>query len=169
MRYKGSVNVPPVSANLERAAAWSWRLLVCAAAALVVLAVLWYLRVIVLPMMVALTIAPALAPLVRQFRRVRLERPAAGFALLVGLAVVAGLVAVVTTSVLAQYDELADSLTLAVNDIADRLEGEPFNLSLDRSEDLEASLSRLMARSVRVPRLGRAGRHRPARGPACWP
>lgn len=135
------MNVPPVPANLERAAAWSWRLIVCAAAALAVLAVLWYLRVIVLPVMVALTIAPALTPVAQQFRRLRLERPAAGFALLIGFIVVGALVAVVTTSVLAQYDDLADSLTRAVDDITDWLEGEPFNLSLDRSEDLESSLA----------------------------
>jgi putative heme transporter len=135
------VILPPVPASLERAAAWSWRLLVCAAAVLAILAVLWYLRVIVLPVMVALTIAPALAPVAGALRRLRLERPAAALALLLGLAVVAGLVAVVTTSVLAQYDELRDSVTRAVEDIADWLEGDPFNLSIDRSQDLESTLA----------------------------
>jgi len=135
------LNLPPVPVNLERAAGWSWRLLVCAAAVLAVLAVLWYLRVIVLPILLALTIAPALAPVAGWLRRLRLERPAAALALLTGLAVVAGLVAIVTTSVLAQYDELADSVSRAVDDITDRLEGEPFNLSLARTEDLQSSLA----------------------------
>ena len=135
------MNLPPVPTNLERAAAWSWRLLACAAAVLAILFVLWYLRVIVLPIMVALTIAPALSPVATQLRRVRLERPAAGIALLTGLAVVAGLVAIVTSSVLAQSDELVDSVSSAVDDITNRLEEEPFNLSLDRTEDLQSSLS----------------------------
>jgi putative heme transporter len=135
------VNVPPVPANLDRAASWAWRLLVCAAALLAVLAVLWFFRVIVLPTMVALTIAPALMPVATQLRRLRLERPAAGLALLIGLGVVAGLAAIVTTSVLAQYDDLADSVSRAVEDITEWLEGEPFNLSLDRSEDLQSSLT----------------------------
>jgi putative heme transporter len=135
------VNVPPVPTNLDRAASWAWRLLVCAATLLAVLAVLWFFRVIVLPTMVALTIAPALAPVAAQLRRLRLERPAAGLALLFGLGVVAGLAAIVTTSVLAQYDDLADSVSRALDDIADWLEGEPFNLSLDRSEDLQSSLT----------------------------
>jgi putative heme transporter len=135
------VNVPPVPANLERAASWSWRLLACAAAGLAVLALLWYLRVIVLPVMVALTIAPALAPVAAKLRSLRLARPAAALALLLGLAVVAGLIAIVTTSVLAQYDELVDSVSRAVDDITERLEGEPFNLSLDRTGDFRSSLS----------------------------
>jgi putative heme transporter len=134
------VNLPPVSANLERAAGWSWRLLVCAAALLAVFTLLWYLRVIVLPIMVALTIAPALAPVAGWLRSVRLERPAAALALLAGLAVVAGLIAIVTTSVLAQYDELTESVSRAVDDITERLEGEPFNLSLDRTQDLRSTL-----------------------------
>jgi predicted PurR-regulated permease PerM len=134
------VNVPRVPPNLERAAAWSWRLLVCAAAGLAVLALLWYLKVIVLPVMIALTIAPALTPIERAVRRTRLERPAAGLALLAGIAVVAGLIAIVTTSVLAQYDELADSVSRAVDDITDRLEGEPFNLSLERTADFRSTL-----------------------------
>jgi predicted PurR-regulated permease PerM len=134
------VNLPPVPRNLERAAGWSWRLLVCAAALLAAFTVLWYLRVIVLPVMVALTVAPALSPVAGWLRSMRLQRPAAALALLTGLAVVAGLIAIVTTSVLAQYDELADSVSRAVDDITERLEGEPFNLSLDRSEDFRATL-----------------------------
>ena len=55
------MNLPPVPANLERAAGWSWRVLVCAAALVAVLAVLWYVRIIVLPVMIALTITPALS------------------------------------------------------------------------------------------------------------
>jgi predicted PurR-regulated permease PerM len=130
-----------VPTNLERAASWSWRLLVCAAALLAVLTLLWFLRVIVLPIMVALTIAPALAPLAGRLRSLRFERAAAALALLAGLAVVAGLIAIVTTSVLAQYDELADSVSRAVDNVTDRLEGEPFNLSLDRTADLQSSLA----------------------------
>jgi predicted PurR-regulated permease PerM len=134
------VNVPPVPRNLERAASWSWRLLVCAAAALAVLAVLWYFRVVVLPTMVALTIAPALTPVARLFKRLRLDRPAAALALIAGLAVVAGLIAIVTTSAIAQYDDLADSVSRGVDDITDRLEDDPFNLSFDRTSDLQSTL-----------------------------
>jgi putative heme transporter len=134
------VNLPPVPKSLERAASWSWRLLVCAAAALSVLIVLRYLSVIVLPVMFALTIAPALTPVSGMLRR-RLGRPAAAVALLFGLAVVAGLIALVAISVLAQWDDLVDSLTQAVDDIVELLEGEPFNLSLEGSEDLTSSLA----------------------------
>ncbi len=135
------MKVPPVPSNLDRAAAWSWRLLACAAVAVLLLTVLWYLKVIVLPIMVALTIAPALSPVAGYLRRSRLERPAAALALLAGLLVVAGLVAIVTTSVLAQYDELVDSVSSAVDDITDRLEDDPFNLSLDRTADFQESLA----------------------------
>ena len=56
------MKLPATPQNLERAAGWAWRLLVCTAALALVLALLWYLRVIVLPIAVALTIAPALSP-----------------------------------------------------------------------------------------------------------
>jgi predicted PurR-regulated permease PerM len=134
------VNLPPVPASLERAASWSWRLLVCAAAALSVLIVLRYLSVIVLPVMFALTIAPALTPVSGMLRR-RLGRPAAALALLLGLAAVAGLIALVAISVLAQYDELVDSLAQAKDDIVDMLDGEPFNLSLEKTDDVSSSLA----------------------------
>jgi predicted PurR-regulated permease PerM len=47
----------------------------------------------------------------------------------------------VTTSVLAQWEELADSVSRAVDDITQRLEGEPFNLSLDRTESFRTTLT----------------------------
>jgi putative heme transporter len=134
------LSVPPVPPNLERAAAWSWRLLVCAAAVLAVIALLWYLRVIVLPIMVALTVAPALTPVAAYLRSLRLERPAAALSLLIGLVAVAGLIAIVTASVLAQWEELRDSVSEAVDDVTTRLEREPFNLSFDRTQDLQSSL-----------------------------
>jgi predicted PurR-regulated permease PerM len=126
--------------NVERAAGWSWRLLACAAAVLAALALLWYFRVIVLPMMVALTIAPALTPLAALLRRLRLERPAAALALATGLLVVAGLIAIVTASVLAQWTDLRASVERAIDDITTKLEEDPFNLSFDRREDLQSAL-----------------------------
>ena len=45
-----------------------------------------------------------------------------------------------TASVLAQYDELRASVSSAVDEITNRLEREPFNLSFDRSEDLQSTL-----------------------------
>ena len=134
------MNVPPAPTSLERAAGWSWRVLVCAAALLGAFALLQYFSVIVLPVMLALTIAPALTPIAGTIRK-RLGRPAAALALLVGFAVVAGLITLVASSIVAQYDELVDSVSRAVDDIVVELEGEPFNLSLDGSQDLEATLA----------------------------
>jgi putative heme transporter len=135
------MKLPPVSLNLERAGAWAWRLLVCTAALAVVLALLWYLRVIVLPVAVALTIPPALSPVASWFGRSRhLERPAAALALLTGLALVLGLVALATVSVVEQFDELRSAVSRAVDDIAGQLQGEPIGLSTARTDELESSL-----------------------------
>ena len=133
------MNVPPVSENLDRAAAWTWRLLVCASALAILLALVWYVRVIALPIAVALTIAPALSPVASWFRgRRHLERAAAGLALLTGLAVVALLVSIVAVSVVQQFDELVDSVARAVDDIVAEIESEPFNLTV--ADDFRSTL-----------------------------
>ena len=135
------MNLPPTTPNLERSAAWSWRLLVSGAALAAVLALLRYLRVIVLPVAVALTIAPAVSPIASWFRGRRLfRRPAAALALLTALALVTVLVAIVAVSVVEQFDELADAVRRAVDDLAAQLEGEPFNLSVEQTEDLRSPL-----------------------------
>ena len=138
---KGRSWIGPVPAALDRAAGWSWRLLVCVLAIAAVLTLLWYLKVIVLPTIVALTVAPALMPVARLVRRrLGVNRPAAALALIAGLVVVAGLIAVVTTSVVSQYDELADSVRRGASEVTAWLEGEPFNVSQERIRDLDGSL-----------------------------
>jgi predicted PurR-regulated permease PerM len=135
------MKLPPVPLNLERASAWTLRLLICTAALALVLALLWYLRVIVLPIAVALTIAPALSPVASWFRgRQHLERPAVALALLTGLALVTGLVALATISVVERFDELRSAVSLAVDEITGQLQAEPFRLSAARTEELESSL-----------------------------
>ena len=130
--------MPAVPVGLDRAAGWAWRLLACAAAVVVVVVLLWYLRVIVLPAIVALTIAPALTPLANRLRRAGLHRAAPATALVLGLVAVAALVAVVTASLVREYDELVVSVRAGLDDLTDWLEGDPLNVSLDR--DLDSSV-----------------------------
>ena len=130
--------LPPVPPGLERAAGWSWRLLVCAAAIIATLALLRYASVIVLPAIIALTISPALSPLEGRLRRLGFGRAAPGTALVVGVLVIAGLIAIVTASVVAEYDELVVAVRSGLEDLTGRLEGDPFNVSFDR--DLDATL-----------------------------
>ena len=143
--------------SLERAAAWSWRLLVCTAALALVGALLWYLRVIVLPIAVALTLAPALSPVASWFRRRRhLERAAVALALLTGLATVVALVAIATVSVVEQFDELRAAVSQAVDDIAGQLQDEPFALSGGAHRRPRVLPRRCVARGLGLRRRRRA-------------
>ena len=125
------MRIPPVSRGVERAAAWAWRLLVCSAAMALTLFLLWYLKVIVLPTIIALTIAPVLTPVANWVRRRGWERAAPTVALVAGLLLVGGLLTIVTVSVVRGYDELAETITAGVNDATVWLEGPPLNLNLD--------------------------------------
>ena len=134
------MQIPAVPGGLERTAAWSWRLLVVAAAFVAAIALLWYLQVIVVPAIVALTIAPALTPISGWLRQHGAGRSAAALALCVGFVFVGGLIAIVTASVISQYDELRVAVTNGVDDIVDVLEDEPFNLSLGEVDDLSNAI-----------------------------
>ena len=168
-RHDRSVILPPVPASLERAAGWSWRLLVCAAVALAVLALLWYLRVIVLPIMIALTIAPALAPVAERLRQPSPRAPGRGARPpdrprgcgradrdrdRLGHRAVRG----------ARRPRSLKPSTKSPT----RLEGEPFNLSLDLDGGRAVIALRFLARGVRLRRVGHPGgrgaRHRAGAG-----
>lgn len=134
------MRIAPVPPALDRAAGWAWRLLVCAVFALAVLVLLWYVRVIVLPSVIAVTIAPALTPVADWLRARGLRRAAPGLALAIGLLAVAALVTVVATSVVAQWEELVEAARDGVRRVIDVLEGEPFNVSVTERDELDASL-----------------------------
>lgn len=127
------MKVPSVPAGVDRATAWAWRLVVCSAALAIVLFLLWYLKVIVLPAIIAMTIAPILTPVASWFRRLGWNRFAPAIALVVGLLVIAGLLSIVTISVVRGYEDLADAIAVGVNDATAWLEGPPLNLDLDGS------------------------------------
>jgi predicted PurR-regulated permease PerM len=137
------LRIPRPPTALDHAAGWAWRLLLLVAAGALVVWVLTYLSVIVIPSVIAVTVSPALMPIADALRRRGLERPAPGVALLVGIAVVAGLVAIVAVSVVAQYDELADAVRRGVDEITGWLEDEPFNLDLGQEGGLGTSLQDL--------------------------
>lgn len=137
------MRVPTIPPGFDRAAGWAWRLLVCAGAIALVLFLLWYLKVIVLPAIVALTVAPALMPIADRLRRAGLERLAPAVALLVGLLVLAGLVSIVTVSIAREYDELVVTLRTGVDDVTRWLEGPPLNLELDQEGGLSESLQQI--------------------------
>ena len=139
MTPRRTTRIPEVPQGLERVAGWAWRLLVCAAALAAIVALLWYVNVIVLPAIVAITVAPALTPLADRLERAGLGRSAPAFALVIGFLLIAALVAIVTASVVQEYDELVASLRIGLDDLTDWVEGDPLNVSLDR--DLDQTVS----------------------------
>ena len=134
------MRIPPVSPALERAAGWAWRLLACAAALGLVILLLWYLNVVVLPAIIALTLAPALMPLANGLRRLGRGRAASGIALAAGILVIAGLVSIISVSVAQEYDELAATVRRGFDDVTNWLEGPPFNLSVEGDRSLSESV-----------------------------
>jgi hypothetical protein len=94
--------------GLRTAAAWSWRLIVVIAGFYVLLYAAAYVAVVIIPVIVALLLAallqPGAAALVRRGWR---QSPAAFAMLLVGLAVVAGIITLVVERFTAGFADLA--------------------------------------------------------------
>ena len=134
---------PPVPRALDRAAAWSWRLLVVLAAIAVVVVILARLRVVVLPLFAALLLMALLRPLTIRLRSVGVGRgPAAALTLLLALAVLAGIAAVVSRQAASEFDDLGTQVRQGVGEVRDYLAGPP--LRLDR-EQLDSLGDRLRA------------------------
>lgn len=123
----------PAGAALRKLSDGAWRLLVVALAVLVVGALLWKLRVIVLPVFIALLVCSALAPLV-VFLEDRGWRPMVatmavffGFVGLVALAVT-----IIVPPTINELEGLGDTIEEALVDIEDWLVDGP--LGLERAE-----------------------------------
>ncbi len=123
--------------GLDRAAAWSWRLLIVGAAVVVLALLLWALRGVVIPIFVALLIATQVTPLTYRLQRRGLPRGASAAIGLLLTAVFLLLVGVVIVgSIVSEADELGASISAAVDDItvwAERNDG-PLGLEAEKVE-----------------------------------
>ena len=144
--------IPP---GFDRAAGWAWRLLVCAARDRARPLLLWYLKVIVLPAIVALTIAPALTPIADRLRRAGARASGRGGGAPRRLLVVAGLVAIVTVSIAREYDELVVTLRTGVDDVTGGSRGRRSTSSSTGVRSHE-SLQRSVAEARRTSSRARA-------------
>lgn len=121
------------AAGFRRVTEWSWRLLGLAGFVFVATLLLWRLRLVVLPLFVAMLLVSVLAPLV-----VRLEKrgwPTLGATWLVFatfLLVLVGAGVAIVPPTISEFDGLSETIDEGLNDVEDWLVDGPLNL--DRSD-----------------------------------
>jgi len=135
----GDVRTPPAVGpdesefphGLRLAAGWSWRLLGIVAAAAVVLWLVARLRLVLIPLAIALLLAALLTPAVGWLRRqAHFPRTLASAAVLVaGLIVVAGTLTLVITQFVSGFPALAAKSTDGIRQIQAWLQNGPLHLS----------------------------------------
>lgn len=116
---------------LRIAAAWSWRMLMVAAAGVAVLWVIGKLHQVVIPIAISLLLSALLAPVVGFLRRrVRMHRSLATAVVMVGgLAAVAGVLTLVITEFVNSWDKLSRNAEAGIKQIQGWLKRPPLRLS----------------------------------------
>jgi predicted PurR-regulated permease PerM len=119
-----------VPKSVRYAAAWSWRILIITAAVALLGWVIWQLRVVTFPVVVAVLLAALLAPTVWRLRRAGWRRGAAAGTVLAGfIVVVVGVLTVVGRQVGGQFGRVADEAERAIDEIQAWLADGPLSLS----------------------------------------
>ncbi len=136
-----SARPDPVPAAVRAWAGWSWRALVIVAALAAGLWLLAALKVIVVPVAVALLLTVLLSPLVTVLQRLRLPRgAAAGVALVLLLGLVGGLLTLAGSSIVNGIAELWDQAQDGVEKLLDWLATGPLQL---QTADLDSYLHQI--------------------------
>ncbi len=142
------LSVPPW---LDRLAAWSWRLLAIGGFALALFWVVSWIRLAVIPTLIAIVFASALRPVVKWLAATGLPKPTAVFLIMSSavLLIVAGLWYAGREAA----DELDDNTvqTEAIRlEIEDWLAGEPFELEPEQITEAEAAVRDALVGGVRA-------------------
>jgi predicted PurR-regulated permease PerM len=112
------------------AAAASWRFVAIVAAVYLILYALVHLRVIVLPVIVALLASTLLLPIARWLKARRVpDGLAAAAAMVAAFLVLAGIATAIAPSLASQFDDLRTQAEEGVREATDMLADPPFNLS----------------------------------------
>ncbi|MGK0716355.1 AI-2E family transporter [Leucobacter sp. W1153] len=129
----------PVSAETELplgvrvAAAWSWRLILIGAAIAALLWLIVQVRVLVVPVMVAILLTALLQPIVNAFVKRGLPRSAGvGAALLAFLLAVGALVWLIVSQLRGGFGDVARRSAVAWNDFLKWIESAPFGLTAEQ-------------------------------------
>ncbi len=129
----------PVPRWLCTGAAIAWRVLAIVAAVAVTAYALAYLRIVVVPLIIALLISTALRPPTRWLTRHRFSDAAAAGTVMVGMvALLVGALTLAGAAVGRQFSDLADSIEDGIREAGEALAEPPFNLSaadIDRRID----------------------------------
>jgi predicted PurR-regulated permease PerM len=123
-----------VPRGLRIATAWSWRLLVLAAAVALVLWLIGRLKDVLIPVSIALLLSALLAPSIGWLRRtMRLPRTlAVAVVLITGIAAVGGVLTLVVTQFVNSFPALAKNATEGIRTIQNSLRTGPLHLSNDQ-------------------------------------
>jgi len=122
-----------VTPLVRRAAAWSWRLLVIFAAAVVVLEVMRRFGLVIVPVALALMLAAMLLPAVDFLDRYGAARGGAvAFVVVLGLTAVVGILAFVVSQFVDGLPSLVDQVTHSIDTVRSWLINGPIQLSHDQ-------------------------------------
>lgn len=122
-----------VSPLVRATAAWSWRLLVIAAAGLVLLEIFRRLGVVIVPLALALVFTALLLPAVDFLDRYGAVRGGAvAFVLILGIAVLVGVLTFVVNQFIDGAPQLVDEVTRSIDSTRDWLVNGPADLSRDQ-------------------------------------
>jgi predicted PurR-regulated permease PerM len=127
------------------AGAWAWRLILFVAAGYVLLRLVGMLRVVVIPVAVALLLAALFQPVVAALRRRGMNRSIAAALVLVGglLVVVGGLGLIIQTFV-SQFDDLSTQVRQGLDEVQSWLARGPLHISQTQiSEGIDSLQQRL--------------------------
>jgi predicted PurR-regulated permease PerM len=126
--------------GLRIAAAWAWRLLILGVLAYAVIYLLGRVRIVLVPLVIALLLSALLSPAVGWLLRKGLPRSlATGVVLVGGLLAVAGTLTLVISQFIQGAPALGKSATAGVRQIQDWLKNGPLHLSDNQLDNLIAS------------------------------
>jgi predicted PurR-regulated permease PerM len=132
------VAVRPVAVprGVDIAAAWSWRVLVLAAAGYLLYRLVGYFSPVVIPVAIAVLITALAVPAVDVLDRLGLPRGlASAITVLLGLAAISALLTLVGTQVSGQFDELRGSVIEGLDEVQQWMQDGPFQLSQGQVND----------------------------------
>jgi predicted PurR-regulated permease PerM len=126
-----------VPRGVRIAAAWSWRLIALVAGLYVLIRVVSLLRVIVIPVVVAVLLAALLQPAAGALRRRGVgESLAAGLVLVGGLVVVFGTLGLIIQTFVAEFDDLSAQVRDGLDEVQGWLARGPLHLNEQQLSDL---------------------------------